>query len=80
MDHEDRQKDFYARRTHKSLYAGPQVGSRGYYPVVQKITTTEIPFEDTKSALRFLRSTVRKEKNARVIINQKKLGFVSRGD
>jgi len=76
----DKELAQYKGRTTGSLYYGPTYGAKGHYPSVMKHTISEIPFADSESALKYVKSVGVKDVNARVIKMQARTRFISRGD
>lgn len=80
MSYDQKELQQYSGRNRLSLLHGPVYGASGHYPSVITTTTQEIPFEDSQSALRYMKSVGKKDPNARVIKMQSHARFISRGD
>lgn len=80
MSFDQQELQQYRGRTRANLYHGPTYGAYGHYPSVQQTSVTEIPFEDSESALRFMNQIGRKDPDARVLKMQGHSRFISRGD
>ena len=70
----------HQRRAQAHLYRGPVYGSQGHYPTVQQVTIHEIEFDDSDSAVRYMKQVGRKDPNARTLVNSKHLQFISADD
>jgi len=79
-NYNDKELTQYRGRTQATMYRGPLYGPNGHYPSVMKHTVSEIPFADSESALKYMKSVGVKDPNARVIKMQARTRFISRGD